>query len=81
MSNGRSADMVYFSVKGQVVIPRRLRRELGIEEGTRAVVYREGDGIMLKPMTVARYRTLRGCLKGTAAFKTFLSERRREREL
>ena len=33
-------ETVYFSTKGQVVIPRRLRQELEIEEGTKAIVYR-----------------------------------------
>ncbi len=80
MENSK-ADTVFFSTKGQVVIPRRLRKEFGIEDGTRAVVYREGDRIVLKPMTLAHYRAMRGSLKGTGAFKAFLAERKRERDL
>ena len=37
-------ETIYFSVKGQVVIPRRLRREFGIEKGTRAVVQATPEG-------------------------------------
>ena len=74
-------ETVFFSVKGQVVVPRRLRKEFGIEEGTRAVIYKDGDRIVLKPMTLAHYRAMRGSLKGTGAFKAFVAERKREREL
>ena len=38
MSATIHAETVNFGTKGQVVIPRRLRREFEIEEGTRATV-------------------------------------------
>ena len=72
---------ISFTVKGQVVIPRWLRKEFEIEKGTRALVYEEGDHIVLKPMTAKRYDRLQGCLKGTGAMKIFTEERKREREL
>lgn len=56
-------ETVYFSVKGQIVIPRRLRREFEIENGTRALVYAEGDKIVLKPMTAKHVRAVRGLLR------------------
>jgi AbrB family looped-hinge helix DNA binding protein len=56
-------ETVFFSVKGQVVIPRRIRREFEIENGTRALVYTEGDKIVLKPMTAKHVRAVRGLLK------------------
>ena len=81
MKTTQETDTVSFSVKGQVVIPRRLRKEFGIEEGTRALVYQEDDHIVLRPMTARRYDALQGCLKGTGAMKAFVEERKREREL
>ncbi len=81
MKTTSMAESVTFSVKGQVVIPRRLRKELGIEEGTRALVYQEADHIVLRPMTARRYEALRGCLQGTDAVRVFLAERQRERSL
>jgi AbrB family looped-hinge helix DNA binding protein len=74
-------DTVWFTVKGQVVIPRRIRKEFEIEEGTRALVYPEGDHIVLRPITQKRYDSLMGCLKDTNAMKVFLDERKREREM
>lgn len=81
MKTTQRTDAVSFSVKGQVVIPRWLRREFGIEEGTRALVCQEDDHIVLRPMTAKRYDTLQGCLKGRGVMKVFLEERKREREL
>ena len=72
---------VNFGAKGQVVIPRRLRREFEIEEGTKAQVYVENGQIVLKPITSKFIKSLRGSLKGTKAMETFLAERKRERDL
>jgi AbrB family looped-hinge helix DNA binding protein len=74
-------DTVMFTVKGQIVIPRWLRKDFEINEGTRAVVYKHTDHIVLKPLTAQHYRRLRGSLKGTKAMDVFMSERKREREL
>jgi AbrB family looped-hinge helix DNA binding protein len=74
-------ETVNFGTKGQVVIPRRLRREFEIEEGTRATVVSTPEGILLKPITRTYIRSLRGSLKGTKAMETFMAERKREREL
>ena len=74
-------DTVMFTVKGQVVIPRWLRKDFEINEGTRAVVYKQNDHIVLKPLTAQHYRRLRGSLKGTKAMEVFMSERKSEREL
>lgn len=46
------------SSKGQLVIPSSLREELGIEAGTRVAIRREGDDLILRPMTRERARRL-----------------------
>jgi len=74
-------ETVNFGTKGQVVIPRRLRREFEIEEGTKATVVSTPEGILLKPITRAYIKSLRGSLKGTKAMETFIAERKRERDL
>ena len=81
MNPTAKTDTVSFTVKGQVVIPRWLRKDFEINEGTRAVVYKHNDHIVLKPLTAQHYRRLRGSLKGTKAMQVFMSERKREREL
>lgn len=72
---------VSFSVKGQIVIPRWLRKQFDIVEGTRAVVWPEGDRIVLQPVNAKFIRNLRGSLKGTNALKVLMAQRQREREL
>ena len=67
-------DTIYFTVKGQVVIPRWLRKEFDIEEGTRALVQATDEGILLKPVTAARIQRLRGILKRKPGEKTFAQE-------
>jgi AbrB family looped-hinge helix DNA binding protein len=74
-------ETVNFGAKGQVVIPRRLRKEFEIEDGTKAQVYEENGHIVLKPITSKFIKSLRGSLKGTKAMEVFMAERKREREL
>ena len=76
---------VWFTTKGQVVIPRRLRKEFQIEDGTRAVVTATPEGILLKPVTKwSIYRGF-GLLKRKPGGKSFAEEwaehKRVEREL
>ena len=81
MSVTRKPETIYFSVKGQVVIPRHLRKEFEIEEGTRAYVESTPEGILIKPVTAKFIRGLRGSLKGKGVMKAMMEDRKREREL
>lgn len=81
MKSSYKTDTIRFTVKGQVVIPIWLREEFHIEEGTRALVYQDGDAIVLKPITPQHIRKLRGSLKGSGVLKALMEDRRREREL
>ena len=81
MTTTLKTDTVNFGAKGQVVIPRRLRKEFEIEEGTKAQVYEENGNIILKPITSKFIKSLRGSLKGTGVMKAMIEDRKREREL
>ena len=74
MKTTHKTDTIRFTVKGQVVIPRWLRKEFDIEEGTRALVQATDEGILLKPVTAARIQRLRGILKRKPGEKTFAQE-------
>lgn len=74
-------ESVYFSIKGQVVIPRRLRKEFEIEEGTRAYVEATPEGILIRPVTAKFIRSLRGSLKGKGVMKAMMEDRKAERKL
>ncbi len=66
---------VWFTTKGQVVIPAWLRREFHIENGTRAVVQSTPEGILLKPVTAAVIKRGFGLLKRKQGGKSFAEER------
>jgi AbrB family looped-hinge helix DNA binding protein len=81
MSTPSVSDSVWFTTKGQVVIPRRLRKEFHIEEGTRAVVTATPEGILLKPVTKWSIDRGFGLLKrkpGAKPFKAEWAEHKRE---
>ena len=79
------ADTVWFTTKGQVVIPLRLRKLYHIENGTRAIVTATEEGILLKPVTRHAINRLRGILKRKPGDTPFAEEwaehKRQEKEL
>ena len=74
MSVKSKADSVWFTTKGQVVIPAWLRREFHIENGTKAVVQSTPEGILLKPVTKHAITRLRGILKRKPGGKSLAEE-------
>ena len=70
------ARTISFSSRGQVVIPRPLRRELGIEEGTRALVESRNAAIVLRPVTREYVKSQYGRYRG----KDLLGALAREKE-
>ena len=73
-------DTAIVTTKGQLVIPKRLRRHLGIKEGTR-IAFEERDGeVVIRPLTRAYFESCAGMLgsKG-AAMKALLDERAKDR--
>ena len=75
-----SSDTVWFTSKGQVVIPAKLRRQFNIQTGTRAVVTTTDQGILLQPVTREYISGLRGSLKGKGVLKAMAEDRRKERD-
>jgi AbrB family looped-hinge helix DNA binding protein len=74
LSTTSKPEVVWFTTKGQVVIPSRLRREYHIEEGTKAVVTATADGILLKPVTKWSIERARGIARRTPGGKPLASE-------
>ena len=78
-------DSVWFTTKGQVVIPAWLRREFQIEDGTKAVVQATPEGILLKPVTRVAIERGFGLLRRKPGEKSFAEEwsehKQQEKEL
>lgn len=85
MSTAAKSDSVWFTTKGQVVIPMWLRKQFHIEDGTKAVVQATPEGILLKPVTSVTIRRLKGILKRKPGAKPLAEEwaehKREEKEL
>ena len=74
MSTIAKIDSVWFTTKGQVVIPAWLRKQFDIEDGTKAVVQATPEGILLKPVTAALIKRGRGILKRKPGDKPLAEE-------
>ena len=78
-------DSVWFTTRGQVVIPAWLRKQFDIQDGTKAIVQATPEGILLKPVTSVTIRRLKGILKRKPGGKSFDKEwaeyKRAERKL
>lgn len=63
--------------KGQVVIPKDLRDELGIEPGDEVSFWRDGDHVAVRP---TRHRSaLRGRFEGSALTDDLTAQRHADR--
>jgi AbrB family looped-hinge helix DNA binding protein len=73
----------YMSVKGQIVIPTKIRRQFGIKAGTRVQVDvdEQAHRIILTPVTRDYIQNLRGKYKGKGLLTALAAEKKREREL
>ena len=69
--------------KGQVVIPSKLRRRLGIREGTYIQIDLDdlNKRLILTPVTREFIHSLRGKYKGRGLMKALMAEKNREKEL
>jgi AbrB family looped-hinge helix DNA binding protein len=75
-------DKSVVTVKGQVVIPSKLRRKFGIKRGTQVYLYERDGEIVIRPLTDEYLRSLTG-ITGTKGrlLKALLKEKAKEREL
>ncbi len=75
-------DKAIVTIKGQVVIPSKIRRKLGIKQGTH-VTFHERDGeIVIKPITDEYLQKMAG-FTGTKGrlLKALKEEKAKERDL
>jgi antitoxin PrlF len=63
--------------KGQVVIPKELRDELGIEPGDQVTFWRHGDHVAVRP--AKHRRPLRGRFEGARLVDVLATERDADR--
>lgn len=75
------AHSVVMSSKGQLVIPAKLRKELGLKPGVRVVIKKQGKGLLIESGAYEAVLALRGKYAGLGLEESFDEYRRQEREL
>jgi len=75
-------DKATVTIKGQVVIPSKIRRRLGIKQGTQVTFYEREGEIIIKPITDEYLQKMAG-FTGTKGklLKALKIEKAKEREL
>ena len=75
-------DKAIVTIKGQVVIPSRIRRKLGIKQGTQVTFYERDGEIVIKPITDEYLQRMAG-FTGTKGklLKALKEEKAKERDL
>ena len=75
-------DRAVVTVKGQIVIPSKLRRKFGIKKGTQVCVYERNGEIAIKPITDDYIWNMAG-MAGTNGklLKALMLGKAKEREL
>ena len=74
-------DAAYVTTKGQLVIPARIRRKLGIKPGTKVCFVERGGEILFQPVTKEYIRSMCGMLKSTTSVtQELLTDRKKDKE-
>jgi len=75
-------DKATVTIKGQVVIPSKIRRRLGIKQGTQVTFYEREGEIIIRPITDEYLQKMAG-FTGTKGklLKALKIEKAKEREL
>lgn len=66
------------TIKGQVVIPAKIRHRLGIKKGTKFYVEERRGEIILRPLNKEYFQKMSGILKGGGLIKALEASRREE---
>jgi len=76
-----TVDVAYVTTKGQLVIPARIRRKLGIKPGTKVCFVERGGEILFQPVTKEYIRSVCGMLKSnTSVTQELLTDRKKDKE-
>ena len=66
------------TIKGQVVIPAKIRQRLGLKKGSKIFVEERNGEIVLRPITREYFQRMSGILKGGGLTKALEQSRRED---
>ena len=78
----QQADTSIVTVKGQIVIPSKMRRRFGLKKGTKVSLLDRGDEIVIRPLTKEYFERMAGILppRGKPLTQMLVEERAKDRE-
>lgn len=70
------------TIKGQIVVPVKIRRRFGIKKGTKIAFIEQNGKLMIQPLDKGYFESMAGIL-GTEGkmLKSLMEDKKREREL
>lgn len=69
------------TIKGQIVVPAKIRRKLHIKKGTKVAIIEQEDGFLVKPIDKKYFEQLAGILPGKAkALRALIKERKKDKK-
>lgn len=70
------------TVKGQIVLPKKIRTKFGIKKGTKIAFIEQNGKLIIQPLDKRYFESLAGIL-GTEGemLKSLMGDKKREREL
>ena len=66
------------TIKGQVVIPSKIRNRLGIKKGTKLYIEERDGEIVLRPLDREYFQKMAGILKGSGMLKSLMKSKAEE---
>lgn len=60
---GLQVDTSVVTIKGQIVIPSKMRKKLGLKKGTKVCLVDHGDEIIIRALTKDYFEKMAGALK------------------
>jgi len=70
------------TVKGQIVVPAKIRRAFGIKKGTKIAFIEQNGKLIIQPLDKNYFESLAGILgKDGDMLKGLMEDKKREREL
>ena len=69
------------TIKGQIVVPAKMRRKFGLKKGTKVAIIEDEHGFSVRPLDRKYFDQYAGLLPGKGkATKALLEERKKDRE-
>ncbi len=75
-------DTSVITIKGQIVVPAKIRRKFGMKKGTKVAFIEQNGKLIIQPLDKTYFESLAGILgTGGKMLKSLMEDKKKEREL